>query len=69
MSTSLSGILNSISTCQNPMLSSKVHMEATSYGKAPNPYRDHLSLLVPLSSLGTNMFTHSVGGVPFYPGL
>lgn len=51
------------------MLFLEVHMEATSYGKAPNPYRDYLSLLVPLSFLGTNMFTYSVGGVPFYPGL
>lgn len=37
MSTPLSGIPKSISTCQ-------AQLEATSYGKAPNPFRDHLSL-------------------------
>lgn len=43
----------------HPILGSQ--LKATFYGKSPNPYRDHLALLVPPSSLGTNMFTYSVG--------
>lgn len=46
MSTPLSGILNSISTCQNPTLSLEAQLDP--FGEAPNSCRDHLSLLVPL---------------------
>lgn len=44
VSTPLSGIPKSISTCQNPILSLEAQLEATSYRKAVNPYRNHLSL-------------------------
>lgn len=44
LSTPLSGIPKSISTCQNPILSLEAQLEATSYGKAVSPYRNHLSL-------------------------
>lgn len=57
MSTPLSGIPKSISTCQAQLEAisygkaqleatsyAKAQMEATSYAKAPNPCRDHLSL-------------------------
>ena len=39
MSTTLWGILNSMSTCQNPTLSLEAQLEATSYGKSPSPYK------------------------------
>lgn len=69
MSTPLSGISRSISAYQNPTLTLKAQLEVTSCGKDTNPCRDHLSLLVPPPSLGTNMFTCSVGQVAFCPSL
>lgn len=63
MSTPRSRIPNSICTCQNPT------QLPTSCRKETKPCRDHLSLLGPLPSLGTNTVTYSVGQVAFCPNL
>lgn len=47
MSTPLPGIPNPISTCENPTLSFKAQLEATSYGKAPRPYKRLTGIISP----------------------